>query len=58
MSNQLSGEFTFWFQKFQKTETSDFKNTLHSIANVASPRDFWNYYQHLKRPNNLDDGIS
>lgn len=53
MSNQLSGEFTFWFQKFQKTETSDFKNTLHSVANVSSPRDFWDYYQHLKRPNNL-----
>lgn len=56
MDNQLSGAFTFWYQKFQKTESTDFKNTLHSVATLSTPQEFWNYYQHLKRPSQLEDG--
>jgi hypothetical protein len=51
----LQSKLKFWFQHFVKGEGS-FQDSLHPLAVISTVEDFWNFYQHFKRPTELPVG--
>ena len=61
---KLSRTFTFWFSFSQiktgvdasKKSNVDYESAMKKIANFDTVEDFWGYYQHMVRPEQLPAG--
>ena len=49
---QLQNEYTFWI--LIKSKNSGWEP--NPVASFSTVQDFWSIYQHLKRPNQLEQG--
>ena len=62
-NNKLQDKFSFWYRIVdtsllnQKTDESQYANTVKKIADFDTVEDFWKIFQHLKKPEQLQNGI-
>ena len=59
-THKLSHKYTFWFRISKnafKKEENEYIPKNKKIAKFDSIEDFWEIYQHLKKPDNCQEGI-
>ena len=62
-NTKLQDKFSFWYRIVdtsllnQKTDESQYANTVKKIADFDTVEDFWKIFQHLKKPEQLQNGI-
>ena len=55
----LNNQFTFWLTFFNKSkdkQLEEFEDNLKPLGTFSTAEDFWNIYQHMKRPYRLPRG--
>ena len=52
---KLHTPLKFWYQHFIKGE-GNFEDSLLPVAQINSVEELWSFYQHFKRPSELEEG--
>ncbi|OHS93167.1 Eukaryotic translation initiation factor NCBP [Tritrichomonas foetus] len=58
-SHPLNSPWTLYYQKqnLGDAKNEDYASSIHKIGKFDSVEDFWSYYSHLKRPNEINENI-
>lgn len=57
MSHQLQSYWTLYFQNSNNTDANDYASSIHKIGKFNTVEDFWSFYSHIKRPNQISENV-